>query len=315
MPRLLEQVVHLTKDGIWPWAIRAEVGEPWPDGDAHTRFMNSAGALIVDIAAVEVTPDYIRFLAQPEQVNDIPAGARFETFIETPQGPMKIRYGIVMRPQATFFNTPAASATVARLFADPLQRTALGNKWEPVYGATKMYNNASDSLPYGVGPNTGLFSNTKSAIRWHEQFSGDSIEASLTLILPPEWGGNNGKTSYVVCADQMYTTGLAVEFNTITNPDTVRFARVTSPTTLVYLGDAITNTIADHNLFRVRFNHLTKTLDVYKGSNLAPLGPSWVDVDDIIPIGNGYRHTGFMFSPTAGDTGPQVSGWSAKDVA
>lgn len=312
MPSLREQVVHLTKDGIWPWAIPAEVGEPWPDGDAHTRFMNSAGAQIADITATEVTPSFIRFLAQPEQVADIPAGAKFETFIETDDGPLKIRYGTVMRPEATFYNTPASTTMVAKLFADSLQRSALGTKWEPVYGSTKMYNNADDSLPYGVGPNTGLFSGTKSAIRWHEQFSGDSIEASLTLILPPSRGGNNGKTCYVLCADQNFTTGLAVEFNSI-DADTLRFARVTSPTTVVYLAAAISDTIADHNNYRVRFTHLTKTLSVYKGTNLSPMS-SWVDADDIMPHGNGYRHTGFMFSPTHRDTGPQVSGWSAKDA-
>src|ERR1700754_1798847 len=105
MPRLIEQVVHLTKDGIWPWLIPAEPGEPWPAAAAaHTRFFNSAGAQIADIVAAEVTANWIRFLAQPDEVADIPAGAKFETFIEVPQGPLKIRYGTVIRPEATFFN-------------------------------------------------------------------------------------------------------------------------------------------------------------------------------------------------------------------
>lgn len=313
MPRLLETVVHLTRDGIWPWIIPAEGGEPWPDGaTAHTRFMNSAGAQVADINAVEVTPEAIRFLAIPADVNDIPAGAKFETFVETPQGPLKIRYGTVIRPEAKFFDSPARAAqSTARLFTDSLQRTALGARWEPVAGGTKLYNNSAQSLATGMGPNVGLFSNSPSAVRWHEQTLGDTIKVTFTIVMPTVFGATNGKTTAVLCADQMFTTGLAVQVDSVNNQ--LHLAMVNSPTVLTYLGTAITNVPASNDAYTALYNHLTKTLAVYKGTSQTPLGTPWVDVDEVVPHGNGYRHTGFMFKPTSLETGPQVSGWAAKD--
>lgn len=313
MPKLREQVVHLTKDGIWPWAIPADPGDPWPaDAAAHTRFMNSAGALIADIDAQNVTADVITFLAQPSEVNDIPHGAKFETFIETVDGPFKVRYGTVMRPESKFFNTPAATAAqVARKFEDALQRTALGWRWEAVLGGTKIYNNSAQSLAYGVGANVGLFSNKASAIRYYSQVLGDTVKITFTIVMPTVFGANNGKTTAVICADQNFTSGLGLQVDSVNNQ--LHMARVTSPKTLVYLGSPISNTPVSNDSYTVIFNKLTDTLYVYKGASTSPLGTPWVDTGLIIPHGGGYRHTGFMFAPTFNETGPQVSGWAAKD--
>jgi hypothetical protein len=313
MARIKEDVVTLTRDGIWPWRIPADPGEEWPFGaEAHTRFMNSAGAVIADIDADEVTPTAIKFLAQPGDVNAIPAGAQFETFVETDDGPLKIRYGIVQRPEATFFNRPGASLQQAQLFRDSLQRTGLGWRWEPVYGSTKLWDNSGQSLPFGMGPNVGLFNNQKSALRWYQQAGGDSVESSFTIVMPTVIGENNGYTTAVICADQNFTSGLAVTVNSYDH--LLGLARVTSPTSVVALGAPVADTQHNDDNYRVRYNDLTDTLTVYKGTSLSPL-ITWVDAAHIVPHGNGFRHFGFMFSPTFLETGPQVSGWEGKDAA
>lgn len=313
MARIKEDVVTLTSDGIWPWRIPADPGEEWPVGvAAHTVFKNTAGAVIADIVADEVTAAAIKFLAQPADVNAIPAGARFETFIETADGPFKIRYGIVMRPEAKFFNSPGASLQQAQLFQDTFQRTALGWRWEAVRAATKIYDNSGQSLAAGVGPNVGLFSNQPSAIRYYQQLGGDSVESAVTVVMPTVFGATNGRTSLVICADQNFNTGLALEVDSVSNQ--LHMARLTGPTTLVYLGAPITNAPASNDGYKVIYNDLTDTLAVYKGTSLTPLG-TWVDDGHIVPHGNGYRHCGFIFKPTFLETGPQVSGWAAKDAA
>lgn len=312
MPKLTETTVRLTRDGIWAWLIPALPGDPWPGGgDAHTRFFNSAGAQIADIEADTVTVDAIRFLAQPAQVADIPAGAKFETFIESDDGPLKIRYGTVMRPEATFFAAPGSTQHVSRKFEDSLQRTALGANWEAVLGTSKIYNNSGQSLAYGVAANTGLFSNKPSAIRWKSQLLGDTAKVTFTIVMPTVFGATNGKTAAVVCADQNFTSGLALEVDSVN--DQLHMARITGPSTLVYLGSPITNVPASNDSYTVIYNDLTDTLAVYKGASTSPLGTPWVDTGGIVPHGNGYRHVGFMFKPTVLETGPQVSGWAAKD--
>lgn len=311
MPKLKEAVVHLTRDGIWPWAIPCDPGDPWPAGAvAHTRFMGTNGAAIADIVAAEVTEDFVRFLAQPEDVAQIPAGAKFETFINVAQGPLKIRYGTVMRPEATFHNTPARQAQ-ARNFVDTFQRSQLGARWENVRAGARIYNNQAQSLAYGVGPNTGLFNNQPAAIRYYQQLGGDSFEIGFTIVMPTAFGANNGKTVALGCADHGFTTGLGVEIDSINNK--LNLCRPTSPTTVVYLAAALDNIPASNDGYRLRYSALTKQLAIYKGASLEPLDDPWVDENDLVPHGNGYRYTGFMFRPTFLETGPQISGWNAKD--
>ncbi|OCB09221.1 hypothetical protein A5717_25950 [Mycolicibacterium porcinum] len=311
MPKLKEAVVHLTRDGIWPWGIPCDPGDPWPAGvSAHTRFMNSSGAVIADIVAAEVTEDLVRFLAQPEDVAAIPAGAKFETFLDTVQGPLKIRYGTVMRPEAMFFDSPGRQAE-ARKLVDNFQRSKLGFRWENVRAGAKIYNNQAQSLPYGVGPNVGLFSNQPAAIRYYQQLGGDSFEIGFTITMPSAFGASNGKTTVLGCADHGFTTGLGVEIDSIN--DKLTLVRPTSPTTVVYLTAPLANVPASADNYRLRYNDLTKELAMYKGASLEPLDDPWVDSTDLVPHGNGYRYTGFMFKPTFLETGPQISGWAAKD--
>lgn len=308
-----EAVVTLSSNSIWPWEILADISNPWPDeASAWTEFRNTRGALLTTIYAEAVTPAGIRFLAQPSEVNDVPAGASFETFIETDDGPLKIRYGIVMRSEARFYDSPAAlGLEETRGFRDDFQRAALGGKWETVRAGTKIYDNSAQSLASGVGPNVSLFSGQWSAIRYFRQLGGDSFEIAFTIVMPTVFGATNGKTTVLGAADLGFTTGIGVEVDSVN--DRLHLCRVTSPTTVVYLDAGVANVPVSNDLHVLRYNDLTDTLAIYKGTSTSPLGTPWVDTGHIVPHGNGYRHLGFMFKPTFLETGPQISGWEAKD--
>lgn len=315
MARLREDTVTLSAGSIWPWQILAEPGDAWPlDAPAYTRFKNTAGAELAVIAASDVTAAAITFLAQPEDVDDIPAGASFETFIDTSDGPFKIRFGTVLRREARATQAQTLTQTVSRQFSDTFQRTALGWRWEPVSGSkntVKIYDNSAGSLPNGVGPNTPLLPNRIAAIRYYQPLAGDSVRSSFTVVIPPEWGGNNGRLVHVVCADQNFSTGLGIRVDSVT--DTVQLCRVTSPNSVVLLGASASYVAVNNDSFTIDYDDLTNTTSIFRGASTTPLAIPFVDASHVIVHGPGHRYLGFMHFPTATDTGPQASGWSAKD--
>lgn len=309
-------VITLSKGSVWSREYRAMEyqQQAWPGAaTAHVEFRNTRGALLVTINAVEVTDKAIRFLAQPGEHAEVPAGAKFEVFVVTSDGPMQIRYGTVIRREATFYDAPAAELRDdARLFNDSFQRTRLGDRWEPVRGSTRIYPNPGIGLRSGVGANVGAFANQPSAIKYFRQMASNSVEIGVTFVNP---GNTNGRAAVALCADIMFTTGLAVQWDSIN--DVIRFGRITGPTTMAPLGETIPNVLANNDYHRIVYNDLTDTLYVFDGAESTPMG-SWVDVASEIPHGNGFCHTGFIFNPgnsfIFGSTGPQPSGWSAKDT-
>lgn len=312
---LRETTITLSSDSVWAWAIPADPGDEWiPDAWVYTVFKNTSGAELARIDAAEVTLSTIKFLAQPDEVNDIPAGASFETFIETDDGTFKIRYGIVFRHEARAFHPLTTTQVESRQFADTFQRTALGWRWEAVTGSkntAKIYDNSSDSLSNGVGPNTPLYKSRIAAIRYYQPAASDSVRSQFTIVLPNEWGGNNGKLVHVVCADQNFSTGLGVVVDSVS--DTTQLCRITSPTSVVLLGSAFAGVPVSNDSYTVLVNNLTNTTSIFKGASTAPLVTPFVDSGHIIVHGPGYRYYGFMHFPTFTDTGPQASGWAAKD--
>lgn len=304
--------VVLSRGSLWAKAIVADPANPWPDtATARCEFRNTRGSLLAEVTG-DVTTTAISFKALPEVVDPVPAGAKFEVFLETADGPVKIRWGNVTRSEARFYDAPGEEvAAQARKFSDSFQRSAIGAKWEAVRGGCKIYDNSGQSLARGLGPNTGLFSNQPAALRHYRQLGGDSFEFSFSTVMPTVFGANNGKTTIVGDADLGFTTGIGVEVDSINNK--LNLARITSPTSVAYLGSPINNTAVSNDLYTVRYNHLTKMLAVYKGTATSPLGTPWEDTADLIPHGNGYRYAGFLFRPTFLETGPQISGWEAKD--
>lgn len=92
--------IILSKGSILALDIPADVGNPWPvTNSVSMNFLNSAGDQLLGVTG-SATADRIRFLVQPAPLNAIPAGAKYEAFITTPDGPVMVRYGVVIRKEA-----------------------------------------------------------------------------------------------------------------------------------------------------------------------------------------------------------------------
>lgn len=306
-------VVQLSRGSIWnpypgePPYLTASVNEPWPeDADSWTVFTDTSGGEIVTIDADSVTADAINYIATPDMVDQIPAGANFEMFISMDDGPFKIRYGKVIRREVTFPDAPAIQqASVALNFTDTFPTLGLRSNWKAVQGSTKVYDNTNASLPFGVSANAGFFV-AQSAIRWDTPLNTDTVKSHVVLL-----NQGVGKCQVIICADQRFTTGLAVEFDSIHNQ--IHMATVTGPTTITYQTTPLAHTVADLNDYYVTYDEMTKVLAVYQGTGLTPL-KTWTDTLDVVTHGPGYRYAGFAF-----DTGEifspgiEVAGWQARD--
>jgi hypothetical protein len=311
--------IVLSSNSITPYEIySAAYGIEWPVGaEAHTVFYNTDRAVLADVTADDVSAATIRYLFRPdgtESVNDVPAGARFESFIETDDGPLKLRYGVVQRAEARFATRPDVILEPGpREFTDTFVRQELGFRWEPVYGSCKIYvNNPIQKTPIGVGPDTNKLLGKPGAIRYYKGLAGDSAELTITINMPAAIGASNGKSRAIVCGDQNMTSGLAIEVDSIA--DQIHMARVTGQDQFTYVGSAASDTLVDGASYTMRYNNLNDTLAIYKGASLSPMVSPWVDTSHVVAHGKGYRYLLAAFHPTILETGPLISGWAAKDT-
>lgn len=308
-----QSAVILSRGGVWnpephePPYLVPKFGEKFPDGaSASIAFTDTAGAPILTLDG-NVTPHAIRFFADPDDVDIVPAGANYEITLETFEGVFKIRYGKVIRREVTYFPPPAVNVT-PMTFSDNFQRTALGRKWVEVVGRTRIFDNSLGGLPNGVAVENALF--TKAAIRYYQQFTTDSVRMNVNIVNPLHL--QSGKTSFVVCADVNMTSGLAMQLETGLANNWIHMGYLNGPTSVVYEGSPVANSASDGDNYTIGYSDATKTLAVYKGSNLAPLA-TWNDGAGIVPHGPGYRYTGFIFEASLLSSGIQVTSWSAKD--
>ena len=311
-----QSAVILSRGGVWnpephepPYLIPRH-GTTWPaKAYATIEFTDTTGAPILTLDG-EVTPDAIRFSADSgDGLDDVPAGANFEITLETQDGDMKIRYGKVIRKEVTWFPPPTTNVTPVS-FGDSFQRTALGRKWIPITGRTRIHDNSSSSLPNGVACDNALFS--KSAIRYFQQFTTDSIRMNINVVNPLHLQA--GKTGFIVCSDALLSTGIVMQLETGPGTDYIHIGTLTGPTTVVYEGDSVSNDTVNGDNYSVSYNDETKTIAVYKGTDLTPL-KTWTDDTGMVPHGPGYRYVGFNFEATLLSAGIQVTSWSARDGA
>jgi hypothetical protein len=312
-------VLRLSRGSVWkpspnePPYLRAPASDPWPDGaPAWTLFTNTQGATIARVDG-EASPTAISFLADPEQVDLVPAGANFEVFIDTDDGPMQVRYGKVVRREASYFNSPdVLGVTQAALqFTDTFPTLGLKSSWDAVAGIAQVYDNSLSSLPNGVGPRMELLTQSRAAIRWHRPLNSRSVRVKVKLLnLSGLFSDTGSKMTVVVCADQRFTSYLGVQF--VENGGKIHFCKGTSPYTMTYLGSEIDNDVANGDSHEIYFDDANDTVSVYKGTSGTPLG-SYPGVSEEMPLGPGYQYTGLAWDNTPLNAGIQASYWSAKD--
>jgi hypothetical protein len=305
-------IVELSSGSRWkpqpgdaPYLL-ADPGSPWPVGaDAWAVFYDTSGGVITTIYADSVAADFITFDADPNQVDGVPQGANFEVFLDS-DGIDKIRYGKVIRRQVEFPDAPGSlTASVPLSWVDTFPTLGLRSNWKPVTGVSKVYDNTGSSLPFAVSANAELFF-ASAAIRWDTPLNTDTVKSHVVLL-----NQGFGQCNVIICADQRFTSGLAVQFDSSTN--LIHVGIVTGPTTVTYESTSYSHTVADLEDFYITFDLLTKVLAVYQGTNLTPL-KTWTDTGNLVPHGPGYRYagfsfnTGFLFSP-----GIEVAGWQARD--
>jgi hypothetical protein len=288
---------------------RAHGWAEWPDNSiVHTTFYDSSGGVILDIDG-DVTPSAITFDVDPEEVDIVPAGAHYETFLDDSTGrPHQIRYGQVIRKQAQFFTPPTRSIVAANQlfqFADNFySRTGLvGNKWVILDGQPTIFDNSEDENPNGVGPERTF--RDKAAMRYRDALNTDSFRLSFTLLNP-----GNGLTTIAAASDAAGSSYTYVAFDSLHNK--VRMGRGTGLYTHVDQTSEVSLTLEDNTNFKLRYDDLTKKLALLD-SEMSTEIITWTDETGIITRGQGYRHVLITWQASVLSSGPQLTSISGQD--
>lgn len=316
----LKTITTIQEGGIYKerWTCPS-VNDPFPEAaTAQTIFKDSAGAEILRIDGDFQTPipggyRHLVFLEQPETMEPIPNGCAFEVIVEDEDGPNYFKYGTVFRRQNFFPHSPAELAVYEpRRYTDTFQRPAgaLGGRWRNLLGQPRIFDN-SGSLPNSVGPNWNFFS--RYFTRFYVPFNGDSIDLSISAI-----DKGSGKTLVGICCNSDGTSYLYLMFDSNANTarlgighgtdinTTSNFEHQVGPVTIDVPNTSVGN-------YKLRFDEATKEFAFYN-SDYTVKHLTWIDEDDLVPHGKGYRY--FCLAGNSGlfDSGVQVSYVSAANI-
>lgn len=279
----------------------------WPvEATVQTFFYDTAGGIIADIAGV-VNPDAITFDVDPAEVDIIPAGAHFETFLTTNAGKKhQIRYGQVIRKEAYFTNAPAQdTSNYALQFRDNFySRTGLvGSKWVPVLGKPTIFDNGGN--PNGAGPHTVFF--VDAAMRYFAPMNTDSITLSFNLLNP-----GAGKTGLVVCSNATMTSYLYAMFESGSSNNYIHLGVGEGPISLEDQVPDVSHTVVNGTNYKLRYDDFTKRLSLFNSAMTSEYC-HWIDEDERVPHGLGYRYFGANWQASLLSSGVQITQISAQD--
>lgn len=297
-----------------PLTPRSHGYTSWPsDGVAYTIFYDTAGGEIARIYG-EVTTEMVTFDSPPEQVDIVPAGAPYETFLIDDDGkPRMIRYGRVVRKQAQFFDSVARNTSTRALqFRDDFyKRTGrVGSKWFVTYGRPTIFAHTGGD-PNGVGPHSTFFADA--AMRYFAPLNSDSPILSFNLL-----HRGAGDTAIICCSDAAMKSYLYVQFR---DPgifeggvDKVRMGIGHGPISpMVQKVAEVNHTVVDNTNYKLRYDDLTKRLSLFN-SDMTTEIIGFTDDNEELPHGPGYRYFGANFQASIFDTGHQLTSISAQDA-
>lgn len=316
----LKTITTIQEGGIYKerWTCPS-VQDPFPTGaTAVTVFRDSSGAEILSIDGTFETAitggfRHLTFLEQPETMEVIPNGCAFEVIVTDTDGPNYFKYGTVFRRQNFFPHSPAELTVYEpRRFTDTFQRPpgALGGKWRNLLGQPRIFDNP-DPLPNSVGPNWIFFS--RYFTRYYVPFNGDSIDLSISAI-----DKGSGKSLVAISSNSDGSSYLYLMFDSSNDTATIgighgtditnaaNFTAQAGPVALVVPSDAPAN-------YKLRFDEATKEFAFYN-DDYTVKHLSWIDVDDEVPHGKGFRY--FALAGVSGlfDSGVQISYVSAANI-
>lgn len=293
--------------------------DPWPGGaTARQEFLDSSGAVIAELVAEEVNSHYIEFRNAYADVAEVPNGAGFRCYLNDPTdvGEQMVRYGTVFRRQNFFPHSPAELITYEpKRYSDTFQRPpgALGGKWKNLLGRPRINSNGGD-LPNSVGPDSAFFS--RYFTRYYVPFNGDSVDLSISAF-----DKGTGETLVALSCNSDGTSYLYARFDAdqekvqlgIGHGTDILFGANLEPQTAsVDLAvPGISGGVPGN--YKIRFDEATKEFAFYN-SDMTVKHVSWVDEDDLVPHGKGYRY--FAIAAQAGvfTTGVQITYISAANI-
>jgi len=290
------------------------VGFAWPAGaTVQTVFYDSAGGVLAVVTGTVAPAGMTLGPAAPSVVDVIPNGANFEVVMTVAGAPYQIRYGKVIRREATFPLSTVPAGT-GQVFFDSWPTLGIRSSWVVMAGTTVVHNNSGISQLNGIGsPNTGAQSDN--ALRWFQPLDGDSATVKIVgLNLHSYTVGAFAKMRIIVCSDVAMSSYLFAELSG-TNPagthvDQLRFGTGTAPTAVSYVGSPTTHTLVNQESITVRYDTGSDTLSAYSGTNLTPLATFPATG---IPHGPGHRYLALAWSTSPTSDGLQITNWNASD--
>ncbi len=311
-----QAAVLLSKGGIWnpsPWEppyLMADPGSTWPANayGATATFTDTSGETIVEIDGT-VAPEAISFMGDPEDMDQVPAGANFVIVLDTMDGPVPIRHGKVIRKEPFYSTAPAGVVKPPQQFADSFQRTRLGRKWVHVGGGRSIiHQNGGLSLPNGLSTDITFY--TSAALRYWIPFNTDSVRVRVSVVNPLHL--QNGTLGIVVAADINFRSGLVAAMDTGFS-NQIALGTLTGPTSIAAQTSPLSNSVSNGDVYTVGYSNQSKTLSIYKGSDLSPI-LEWTDSAGIVPHGPGYQYSGFYWLSSALTAGIEVTSWAGQDA-
>lgn len=323
MTQVLYTVLELSRGSVWkthpglPPYLVATPGDPWPaGGSAWVVFTDTAGAELARIDADCVDADAIAFVAGPDEVDPIPSGANFEIFVDTDDGPRKIRYGVVVRREVEYFDAPARQQQAAALqFSDTFPTLGLRSNWIKLVGNPKPF--ANSPLPHGVGLDQVLLGEAKGAMRWDQELNSDTARMKFRFYSKHNTflGGDFAHLTAIFAADHRLSTGLAVRLSNseATGGGALRLCTINGgPLNPQYVTGAQPIPLTDNADYTLYYDSSVDELHVYQGSDTEPFA-SWGDELHSQPHGPGYRHYGVSWHNSNATDGLRLTYIAAKD--
>ncbi|AYB70694.1 hydrolase [Mycobacterium phage JoieB] len=315
-----KQITTIQEGSAYKERWTAMPSDPWPAGaTARQEFLDSAGGVITELIADEVTANYISFRNPYEDVAAVPNGAGFRCYITDPSeddlGEQLVRYGTVFRRQLTFPNSPSEQIVYEpKRFTDTFQRPPgrLGGKWVNLLGRPQINSNGTGK-PNSVGPDVPFFS--RYFTRYYVPFNGDSVLCSISA-----YRKGTGETLVALCCNSDGSSYLYARFDGDQNKLQLGIGHGTD----ILFGANLEPVVEDVSLtvpgtsgqpgnYKVRFDEATKEFAFYNDDMTEKLS-SWVDEDDLVPHGKGYRY--FAIAAQAGlvTSGVQIAYISAANI-